>query len=47
VFVRTNFFQPVTSLDVWTGTLVFMLTIAGMVLTPVGVLLWVRKGVWI
>jgi hypothetical protein len=42
-----NFFQPVTPLDLWTGKLVFILAIAGMILMPVGVHLWVRKRVWI
>jgi magnesium transporter len=45
-FFGMNFFQPVTSLDVWTGRLAFGLTLAAMVLLPVGMYLWMRRRAW-
>jgi magnesium transporter len=45
-FFGMNFFQPVTSLDVWTGRLAFGLTLAAMALLPVGMYLWMRRRAW-
>jgi magnesium transporter len=42
-FFGMNFFQPVTSLDVWTGRTVFSLTLSAMALLPVGMWLWMRR----
>lgn len=45
-FFGMNFFQPVTPLDVWTGKLAFILTVAGIFLTPFGMYLWMRRRAW-
>jgi len=41
-----NFFQPVAPLAAWTGLAVFVLTLALLVLVPVGMYLWMRKRAW-
>ena len=45
-FFGMNFFQPVMPLDAWTGRLAFILTFVGMVLTPFGMYLWMRRRAW-
>ncbi len=45
-FFGMNFFQPVTPLDVWTGKLAFILTVAGILLMPFGMYLWMRRRAW-
>jgi magnesium transporter len=45
-FFGMNFFQPVVPLDGWTGELAFGLTLAAMVLLPVGMYLWMRRRAW-
>jgi magnesium transporter len=45
-FFGMNFFQPVTSLDVWTGLPAFVLTIVGMILVPLAMFLWMRRRAW-
>ncbi len=45
-FFGMNFFQPVVSLDVWTGLPAFVLIIAGMILTPLAMFLWMRRRAW-
>ncbi|MDY6877290.1 MAG: magnesium/cobalt transporter CorA [Chloroflexota bacterium] len=46
-FFGMNFFQPVALLDVWTDRPAFWLTLTGMLLTPVGMYLWMRKRAWL
>jgi len=46
-FFGMNFFQPVTPLTVWTDRLVFGLTLATMVIMPIGMYLWMRRQAWI
>jgi magnesium transporter len=46
-FFGMNFFQPVTSLDVWTDGLAFALTITGIIFTPVVMYLWMRRRAWL
>ena len=43
-FFGMNFFQPAT--DVWTGKHALVLTLAAMVLIPVGMYLWIRRRGW-
>jgi len=45
-FFGMNFFQPATPLDTWTDQPVLVLTIAAMVLLPLGMYLWMRKRAW-
>lgn len=45
-FFGMNFFQPVTPLPAWTGRPALMLTLLAMVLTPVGMYLWIRRRGW-
>jgi magnesium transporter len=45
-FFGMNFFQPVASLGAWTGLLAFVLTLAGMILTPLAMFLWMRRRAW-
>lgn len=46
-FFGMNFFQPVTSLPAWTGDLAFALTLAVMLLIPIGMYYWMRKRAWL
>ncbi len=46
-FFGMNFFQPVIPLDVWTGRAAFALTLAGMLATPLGMYLWMRRRAWL
>jgi hypothetical protein len=41
-----NFFQPVARLDAWTDYPAFVLTMAAVVLVPVGMYLWMRRRAW-
>ena len=45
-FFGMNFFQPAIPLDAWTGLPVFVLTIAGMVLAPLAMFVWMRRRAW-
>jgi len=45
-FFGMNFFQPVTPLKVWTDRPVFMLALAIVLLTPVGMYMWIRRRGW-
>lgn len=45
-FFGMNFFQPVTSLTVWTDRLAFVIVLVVMCLAPVGMFLWMRKRAW-
>ncbi len=45
-FFGMNFFQPVTPLDVWTGAPAFIITLVIIILTPLSILLWIRKRGW-
>jgi magnesium transporter len=46
-FFGMNFFQAVSPLDVWTGRVAFGLTLAGMVVTPIIMYLWMRRRAWL
>jgi hypothetical protein len=41
-----SFFQPVASLDAWTGKAAFRLALTTMVLMPIGMYLWMRRRAW-
>lgn len=45
-FFGMNFFQPATPLLAWTDKLAFGLTLAVMVLAPLGMYWWMRKRSW-
>jgi magnesium transporter len=45
-FFGMNFFQPVVPLDAWTGRAALALTLGTMVLSPVGMYLWMRRRSW-
>lgn len=45
-FFGMNFFQPVTPLDIWTGSKAFVLTLFIMLLTPFGMYMWWRRRGW-
>ncbi|MBC8448832.1 MAG: magnesium/cobalt transporter CorA [Chloroflexi bacterium] len=45
-FFGMNFFQPVLSLEAWTGRMAFLLLLATMVLLPAGMYLWMRRRAW-
>jgi len=45
-FFGMNFFGPVIPLPVWTGRMVFIVTLMIMVLLPVGMFMWMRSRKW-
>ncbi|HET7088920.1 MAG TPA: magnesium/cobalt transporter CorA [Anaerolineae bacterium] len=45
-FFGMNFFQPVTPLDVWTGTPAFIITLILLALTPIVMYLWMTRRGW-
>ena len=45
-FFGMNFFQPVSPLQIWTGMPAFILTMVLIVLTPLGMYLWMRRRKW-
>jgi magnesium transporter len=45
-FFGMNFFQAVAPPDAWTEEAVFLITLIAMILTPVGMYLWMRKCAW-
>jgi magnesium transporter len=45
-FFGMNFFQPVASLSVWTGRPLFLLMLLVFLLTPIGMLFWIRRRGW-
>jgi magnesium transporter len=45
-FFGMNFFQPVERMDTWTGIPFFLLTLVLLVLTPIGMYLWMRRRGW-
>ncbi|MGD8967899.1 MAG: magnesium/cobalt transporter CorA [Anaerolineae bacterium] len=45
-FFGMNFLQPTVPLEAWTSRAVFALTLATMVLSPVGMYLWMRRRAW-
>ena len=45
-FFGMNFFQAVTPLESWTGTPAFAIAITLMILTPLGMYLWIRQRAW-
>jgi magnesium transporter len=46
-FFGMNFFQPVVSLEAWTGRVAFGLTLAATVVIPVGMYFWMRRRAWL
>jgi magnesium transporter len=46
-FFGMNFFEPSFPLPVWTGRLVFTLTLLGMVSMPILMFRWMKKQTWI
>ncbi len=46
-FFGMNFFEPVANLVGWTAREVFSVTLAIMLLFPVGMFLWMRRRTWI
>jgi magnesium transporter len=45
-FFGMNFFAPSVDLAPWTGHLALVLTLVGLVATPVGMYLWMRQRAW-
>jgi magnesium transporter len=45
-FFGMNFLQPTVPLEAWTSRAVFALTLATMVLSPVGMYFWMRRRAW-
>jgi magnesium transporter len=45
-FFGMNFFQPTEPLDVWTGLPAFIISLGLFVLTPVAMLMWIRRRGW-
>jgi magnesium transporter len=45
-FFGMNFFQPTAPLDAWTDHPAFVLLMAAVILTPVGMYVWMRKRAW-
>ncbi len=45
-FFGMNFFKPVENLDTWTSTPVFIITVIGSILFPIGMLLYFRRKGW-
>lgn len=46
-FFGMNFFQPSTPLDIWTGLPALLITIVIMILTPLGMLAFIRRRGWL
>jgi magnesium transporter len=46
-FFGMNFFEPVASLFGWTSRQVFSVTVAGILIFPAGMYLWMRRRTWI
>lgn len=46
-FFGMNFFQPVTDLHHWTAMPAFVFTLLIFILTPIGMILWIRRRGWI
>ncbi|MBN1535526.1 MAG: magnesium/cobalt transporter CorA [Anaerolineales bacterium] len=46
-FFGMNFFQPVATLQSWTGKLAFFITMVFFFSLPLGMLLWIRRKGWI
>jgi magnesium transporter len=45
-FFGMNFFQAAFPLQAWTGKLAFVLTVVIMLITPMGMYLWMRRRAW-
>jgi magnesium transporter len=45
-FFGMNFFQPSTPLDIWTGLPAFWITLLMVILTPIGMISWMRRRRW-
>jgi magnesium transporter len=45
-FFGMNFFQPSYPLDIWTGMPAFIISLVIFILTPIGMLLWIRRRGW-
>jgi magnesium transporter len=46
-FFGMNFFEPLGSLTAWTRDLVFYITLAVMILLPIGMYIWMRRRTWV
>jgi magnesium transporter len=45
-FFGMNFFQSVTPLEAWTSQPAFLVTLAGIILIPAALYLWIRQRAW-
>jgi magnesium transporter len=45
-FFGMNFFSPSTPLDIWTGWPAYIATLLIIVLTPIGMFMWIRRRGW-
>ena len=46
-FFGMNFFEPLGTLTAWTRDLVFYITLAIMILMPIGMFIWMRRRTWV
>jgi magnesium transporter len=46
-FFGMNFFEPVAHLTIWTGVPVFIVMLLFTILTPVIMLTWMRRRLWV
>ena len=46
-FFGMNFFQPVAPLHHWTGVLAFVITMVIFILSPIGMIFWIRRKGWV
>jgi len=46
-FFGMNFFQPVAPLHHWTGVLAFVITMVIFILSPIGMVFWIRRKGWV
>jgi magnesium transporter len=45
-FFGMNFFQPIGGLDPWTSLIAFIVVLLTVILTPLGMYLWIKKQRW-
>ena len=45
-FFGMNFFQPVETMAIWTGSVAFRLVVSATILFPIGMYFWIRKRGW-
>ena len=46
-FFGMNFFQPGVPLDLWTSKVAFIGLLVAMIVTPIGMFLWMRRKTWL